>query len=79
MYLVNSQWIRTRGKCELFRDNSSLASGARKQSSVDEIANVDFSEKLKAATDQVNNAQQAADKLSMQFVSERSPIWICMR
>lgn len=53
---------------------SALASGSRKQSSMDEIASVDFSEKLKAAVDQVNDAQQTADKLSMQFVSEESNV-----
>ncbi len=53
---------------------SSLASGTKKQSGVDEIASVDFSEKLKAAVDQVNNVQQTADKLSMQFVSGESNV-----
>ena len=53
---------------------SALASGAKKQSDTDEIASVDFSEKLKAAVDQVNNAQQTADKLSMQFVSDQSNV-----
>jgi len=53
---------------------SSLASGAKKQSGVDEIASVDFSEKLKAAVDQVNNVQQISDKLSMQFVSGESNV-----
>lgn len=53
---------------------SSLASGTKKQAGVDEIASVDFSEKLKAAVDQVNNVQQAADKLSMQFVSGESNV-----
>ena len=46
----------------------------KKQSGADEIASVDFSEKLKAAVDQVNNAQQTADKLSMQFVSDQSNV-----
>lgn len=53
---------------------SSLASGIKKQSGVDEVASVDFSEKLKAAVDQVNNVQQTADKLSMQFVSGESNV-----
>ena len=53
---------------------SALASGAKKQSGTDEIASVNFSEKLKAAVDQVNNAQQTADKLSMQFVSDQSNV-----
>lgn len=53
---------------------SSLASGTKKQLGVDEIASVDFSEKLKAAVDQVNNVQQTADKLSMQFVSGESNV-----
>mgnify|MGYP003471375447 CR=1 FL=1 len=53
---------------------SSLASGTKKPSGVDEIASVDFSEKLKAAVDQVNNVQQTADKLSTQFVSGESNV-----
>ena len=51
---------------------SAFSAGTKKQSSTDEVASVDFSEKLKAAVDQVNNAQQTADKLSMQFVSGES-------
>ncbi|MEK6686040.1 MAG: flagellar hook-basal body complex protein FliE [Pseudomonadota bacterium] len=51
---------------------SALASGTKKPSDAGEIAGIDFSEKLKAAVDQVNNAQQTADKLSMQFVSDES-------
>lgn len=53
---------------------SALASGTKKQSVADEITSVDFSEKLKAAVDQVNNAQLTADKLSMQFVSGESNV-----
>ncbi|WP_297325539.1 flagellar hook-basal body complex protein FliE [Nitrosomonas sp.] len=53
---------------------SALASGVKKQSGADEVASVDFSEKLKAAVDQVNNVQQAADKLSMQFVGGESNV-----
>ena len=53
---------------------SALASGAKKQSGTNEIAGIDFSEKLKAAVDQVNNAQQTADKLSMQLVSGESNV-----
>ncbi|MBP6058295.1 MAG: flagellar hook-basal body complex protein FliE [Nitrosomonas sp.] len=53
---------------------SSLASSSKKQAGVDEITSVDFSEKLKAAVDQVNNVQQTADKLSMQFVSGESNV-----
>ena len=53
---------------------SAFASGAKKQSDNNEIASVDFSEKLKAAVDQVNKAQQTADKLSMQFVSGESNV-----
>lgn len=52
---------------------SAFASGAKKQSD-NEVANIDFNEKLKAAVDQVNNAQQTADKLSMQFVSGESNV-----
>ena len=52
---------------------SALTSGAKKQLD-NEVANIDFSEKLKAAVDQVNNAQQTADKLSMQFVSGESNV-----
>lgn len=48
---------------------SALASGAKKQSGVDEAPSVDFSEKLKAAIDQTNSLQQTADNLSAQFVS----------
>jgi flagellar hook-basal body complex protein FliE len=53
---------------------SAFASGAKKQASADEITGVDFSEKLKAAVDQVNNVQQTADKLSMQFVNGESNV-----
>lgn len=53
---------------------SALASSVKKQSGADEIASVDFSEKLKAAVDQVNNVQQTADKLSMQFVGGESNV-----
>lgn len=53
---------------------SALASGTKTQSSADEAARVDFSEKLKAAVDNANNIQQAADKLSMQFVSGESNV-----
>lgn len=53
---------------------SALASGAKKTSASDEIVGVDFSEKLKAAVDQVNNAHQVADKLSAQFVSGESNV-----
>ncbi len=53
---------------------SALAAGGKKQSGGDEITRVDFNEKLKAAVDQVNNAQQVADKLTMQFVSGESNV-----
>lgn len=53
---------------------SAFASGTKKQSETDEIASVDFSEKLKSAVDQVNNAQMTADKLSEQFVSGQSNV-----
>lgn len=53
---------------------SALASGIKKQPGNDEVAGVDFSEKLKAAVDQVNVAQKSADKLSEQFVSDQSNV-----
>ncbi|MEQ1815918.1 MAG: flagellar hook-basal body complex protein FliE [Nitrosomonas sp.] len=53
---------------------SAFASGTKKQSETDEIASVDFSEKLKSAVDQVNNSQITADKLSAQFVSDQSNV-----
>ena len=53
---------------------SALASGVKKLSGADEVAGVDFSEKLKAAVDQVNHAQMGADKLSEQFVSDQSNV-----
>ncbi len=53
---------------------SALASGAKKQSNLDEVASVNFSEKLKAAVDQVNNSQLNAGKMSEQFVSDQSNV-----
>jgi len=53
---------------------SALASGAKKQSGGDEVARVDFSEKLKSAVDQVNKSQVSADRLSEQFVSDQSNV-----
>jgi len=53
---------------------SALASGTKKQSSGDEVASVDFSEKLKSAIDQVNKSQLSADRLSEQFVSDQSNV-----
>ena len=53
---------------------SALASGAKKLSGADEVAGVDFSEKLKTAVNQVNQAQMSADKLSEQFVSDQSNV-----
>ena len=53
---------------------SALASGVKKSAGTDEVASVDFSEKLKAAVDQVNNAQMNVDKLSEQFVSDQSNV-----
>ena len=53
---------------------SALASGVKKSAGTDEVAGVDFSEKLKAAVDQVSNAQMNADKLSEQFVSDQSNV-----
>lgn len=53
---------------------SALASGVKKQPVNDEAAGIDFSEKLKAAVDQVNASQKSADKLSEQFVSDQSNV-----
>ncbi|MDP1558027.1 MAG: flagellar hook-basal body complex protein FliE [Nitrosomonas sp.] len=53
---------------------SSVVSGGHKKPAVTEgeIVSVDFSQKLKAAMDQVNDAQQSADQLTMGFVSGES-------
>ena len=52
---------------------STAASGSKKVSiAEEEIAGVDFSQKLKAAVDQVNDAQQSAERLSQGFVSGES-------
>jgi flagellar hook-basal body complex protein FliE len=49
---------------------SSTAAGVRKSARPEEqISNVDFGEKLKAAVDQVNNTQQTAGELTQAFVS----------
>lgn len=49
---------------------SSSASGVNKTVRPEEqTSHVDFGEKLKAAVDQVNDAQQAAGKLTREFVS----------
>lgn len=48
---------------------SSTATGARKSAQPEEISNVDFGEKLKAAVDQVNNTQQSAGELTKAFAS----------
>ncbi len=53
---------------------SALASGTKKEVRSDEIASVDFGDKLKAAIDQVNKAQRTADTLSEQFVSDQSNV-----
>lgn len=53
---------------------SALASGTKKQSGIDEVASVDFGEKLKSAIDQVNKSQVSADRLSEQFVSDQSNV-----
>lgn len=50
---------------------SALASGAKNIPATEEIVSVNFNEKLKAAIDQVNNAQQSADRLSEHFVSDQ--------
>ncbi|MEK7792277.1 MAG: flagellar hook-basal body complex protein FliE [Pseudomonadota bacterium] len=59
---------------EQLRAASVLASGTKKQPLVDEVAKVDFSEKLKAAVDQVNNVQQTADKLSNRFANDEANV-----
>ena len=49
---------------------SALASGSKNRvKDPDDINHVDFSEKLKAAVDQVNSTQQATQKLTRDFVS----------
>lgn len=53
---------------------SALASGTKKEVRSDEIASVDFGDKLKAAIDQVNKTQRTADTLSEQFVSDQSNV-----
>ncbi|MER2513810.1 MAG: flagellar hook-basal body complex protein FliE [Nitrosomonas ureae] len=53
---------------------SALASGTKKQPGSDEVASIDFSEKLKSAIDQVNKSQVSADRLSEQFVSDQSNV-----
>lgn len=50
---------------------SSLASGSKSLPAADDVASVNFNEKLKAAIEQVNTAQQSADRLSEQFVSDQ--------
>lgn len=50
---------------------SALASGSKNLPAADDVASVDFNEKLKAAIDQVNTAQQSADRLSEHFVSDQ--------
>lgn len=55
---------------EQLRTTAALASGSKNSTTVDnEPASVDFSQKLKAAVDQVNEAQQSAGNLSKKFVS----------
>lgn len=50
---------------------SALASGNKSIPAADDVASVNFSEKLKTAIDQVSAAQQSADRLSEQFVSDQ--------
>lgn len=58
---------------EQLQTASALASGSKVQADPAAEANsVDFGEKLKAAIDQVNNAQQTAQGLSRDFVSGQS-------
>jgi flagellar hook-basal body complex protein FliE len=55
------------------RSASAVASGAKKPSAAeDEVAGADFSQTLKSAVDQVNDAQQTAGKLAREFVSGES-------
>lgn len=52
---------------------SAVASGSKNQvKALDDVNSVDFSEKLKAAIDQVNNAQKNALSMSSGFVSGES-------
>ncbi len=52
---------------------SALASGTQNQAkTLDDVKSVDFSEKLKAAVDQVNSTQTETKKLSRDFVSGES-------
>lgn len=53
---------------------SELASGVKRQPKSDEVVSVDFSEKLKAAVDQVNKAQIGSDRLTQQFVSDQANV-----
>lgn len=48
---------------------STQASGKKPAATENEVPSVDFSQKLKAAVDQVNDAQQSAGKLSKKFAS----------
>ena len=51
-----------------------FSSSANRNLNTDEIKSIDFSEKLRSIIDQVNDAQQTADKLNMQFVSGESNV-----
>lgn len=51
-----------------------FSSDTNKNFDTEEITKVDFSEKLRSAVDQVNNAQQTADRLNMQFVNGESDV-----
>lgn len=51
-----------------------FSSNTNKKLNTDEIKSVDFSEKLRSIVDKVNDAQQTADKLNMQFVSGESNV-----
>lgn len=53
---------------------SELASGVKRQPKSDEVVSVDFSEKLKAAVDQVNKEQIGSDRLTQQFVSDQANV-----
>ncbi len=52
------------------QSTAAQASGTKNPTAAEnELAGVDFSQKLKAAVDQVNEAQQSAGSLSKKFVS----------
>ena len=56
------------------QSTSALASGDKKDASTDGVLKVDFSEKLESAINQINSAQNKADTLSQQFISDQPNI-----